>query len=110
MNPQLNPTTITCAAIPGCGALLFPAPLPPERAEHRLYPESHPHSVKRVLRHRRTRKYYKDDGWTEHAAEARVFVDAVEAAQVCARSKLIEMELALRVETSECDLFCTPLC
>jgi hypothetical protein len=64
--------------------------------------------IKRVLRHRHSREYFKDGGWTNNPDEADSFSDVVEAAQTCARYRLNGVELALRFETG-CDVFCTPI-
>jgi hypothetical protein len=66
-------------------------------------------AIKRLLRHRGTREFFKDDGWTENPDEARSFSDVVEVAEVCARHGLSDVEIALRVETRACDVFCTPV-
>jgi hypothetical protein len=65
--------------------------------------------VKRLLRNRQSLKYFKADGWTENAAEALAFDDALDAAQVCARCELKDIDLVLRIEETTCDVFCTPL-
>lgn len=63
--------------------------------------------IKRLLRHRESRAYYKEGGWTDNPKEARSFSDVVEAAQVCAQYGLQGVDLALRYEAGEADLFCT---
>ena len=67
-------------------------------------------NVKRLLRRRSTRQYFKEDGWTENPEEARCFSDVVEAAETCARLRLQDVELALRMDLRGSDLFCTPMC
>ncbi len=66
-------------------------------------------SIKRLLRHKASREYFKDGGWTANPAEANNFSDAVEAAEICARYGLNDVELALRYEAGICDVFCTPI-
>ena len=66
-------------------------------------------AIKRVLRHKKSQEYFKDGGWTDNAKEADGFSDAVEVAETCARYGLCDVELALRFETAECDVFCTPI-
>ncbi len=66
-------------------------------------------TIKRVLRHRGSRAYFKDGGWTDNADEADSFSDVVEAAEICARYGLNDMELALRFDSGACDVFCTPI-
>jgi hypothetical protein len=63
--------------------------------------------VKRLLRRQNTSEYYAEGGWTDNPEQARTFSDVVEAAETCARLGLNDVELTLRVKSS--DLFCTPL-
>jgi hypothetical protein len=67
------------------------------------------HAIKRVLRRRNSRQYFKDGGWTTNPSEANGFSDVVEVAEICARYDLSDVELALRFESSGCDVFCTPI-
>lgn len=66
--------------------------------------------VKRLLRRRSTRQYLREDGWTENPEEARCFSDVVEVAETCARLRLRDVELTLRIECRGSDIFCTPIC
>ena len=66
-------------------------------------------TIKRFLRHRGSREYFKHGGWTTNPAEADSFSDVVEVAETCARYGLNDVELAVRYETAGCDLFCTPI-
>ena len=83
--------------------MLFPAG-EPVNAEAQAMP-----SVKRLLRHRFTRKYFSHSGWTDNPDEAQVFFDALEAAQTCAQLRLTGVELALHVGSGTCDIFSTPI-
>jgi hypothetical protein len=65
--------------------------------------------IKRFLRHRESREYFKDGGWTSNPEEADSFSDVVEVARTCARYGLNDVELALRYDAGACDLFCTPI-
>jgi hypothetical protein len=65
--------------------------------------------VRRFLRHRASRAYFKDGSWTQNPAEANSFSDVLEVAQTCARYGLSDVEIAIRYEANSCDLFCTPL-
>lgn len=67
------------------------------------------HKIKRLLRHRGTGEYFKDDGWTKNLGDAKSFDDVVEVAEVCARWGLIDVELMLCVSGSGAELFCTPM-
>jgi len=67
--------------------------------------------VVRLLRRRETQQYFRDDGWTSNPAEAKSFSDVVEVAEACAKFRLEDVELTLRVDHCEAsDLFCTPMC
>lgn len=66
-------------------------------------------TIKRMLRHRDSRQYFKDGGWTADPQEASSFKDVVEVAETCARYNLDNVELALRYDSAACDVFCTPI-
>jgi len=66
-------------------------------------------NIKRVLRRKNSKEYFKDGGWTRNPKEANGFSDVVEAAEICARYDLRDVELALRFESSACDVFCTSI-
>jgi hypothetical protein len=66
-------------------------------------------TIKRFLRHKSSREYFKDGGWTADPQEANHFKDAVEAAEACARYGLNDVELALRFDSAHSDVFCTSL-
>ncbi len=66
-------------------------------------------TIKRLVRHRLTRRYLTEHGWTDSPDNAKVFSDALDAAQACARRGLLDVELALLVGPGTCDLFSTPL-
>lgn len=63
-------------------------------------------AIKRFLRDRESHKYFKDGNWTDNPREANSYSDVVEVAEICSRYGLKNVELALRFETAECDLFC----
>jgi hypothetical protein len=64
-------------------------------------------TIKRVLRHRNSREYFKDGNWTSDPAEASSFSDIVEVAETCARYGLSDVELALQYDPGGCEVFCT---
>ncbi len=66
-------------------------------------------TIKRFLRHRKSREYFKRGAWTANPEEADTFADVVEAAEVCAQYNLSDVELALRYRTGAADIFCTPI-
>ncbi len=66
-------------------------------------------TIKRFLRHRQSREYFKNGGWTADPKEADTFGDVVEAAEICAQYNLSDVELALRYEAGAGDVFCTAI-
>ena len=100
MNPNLNPISAPPTPAASTVTLLCQTEAPSGRG---LY------AVKRVLRHRTTKQYFRSDGWTDNPEEATSYTDVVEAALACVASGLVEVELAVRVESADCDIFCTPL-
>jgi hypothetical protein len=66
-------------------------------------------SVKRLLRHRQSRAYFCNGQWTRNPEEADNFPDVVRVAEACVQYGLSDVEMALRLQTANCDLFCTPI-
>jgi hypothetical protein len=67
-------------------------------------------NMKRLLRRRSSREYFKSGSWTKNPGEADNFSDVVQAAETCARFGLSDVELALRFDPhAKDDIFCTPL-
>jgi hypothetical protein len=64
-------------------------------------------NIKRLLRHRGSKEYFKDGGWTQDPEEADCFSDIVEVAQACTRHGLNNVEVALRYPASRGDFFST---
>ncbi len=64
-------------------------------------------AIKRLLRDRQSQQYFDGQGWTDNPEEAKSFTDVVEAAEWCAQLGLSNVELAVRVRSASCDLFCT---
>ena len=50
----------------------------------------------RVLRHRRSRSYFKDGAWTSNLDEANNFPTVRQIAETCVRHHLREVDLVLR--------------
>jgi len=65
--------------------------------------------VKRMLRHRESKAYFRDGAWISNAEEADCFEDVEQAAEACLRYGLSGVEVALRFEAASCDLFCTAI-
>ena len=66
-------------------------------------------TIKRLVRHRVTRLYFSEVGWTPDPLQATVFTDSLHAAQTCARRGLSDVELALHLGAGALDFFSTPL-
>ena len=67
------------------------------------------HRAIRLLRCRNTNLYFSEEGWTKDLKSAKVFFDAMEAAQACVRHGLVDVQLVLRAQGGEAELFSTPL-
>jgi hypothetical protein len=65
------------------------------------------YSVIRILRCRATRRYFTGEGWSENPDSAQLFPDEFGAVRACVSSHLDNVELVLRVDGSQTDLFCT---
>ena len=78
-------------------------------AARKLNRNSKGQTIQRVLRHKNSRSYFKDGGWTNNPSEANCFSDVVEVAETCTRYGLSDVELALRFDSEGCDVFCTPI-
>lgn len=66
-------------------------------------------AIIRLLRDRESQEYWADGSWTQNPSEAKSFSDALEAAEACTSRGLSNVELAVRFESSETDVFCTPM-
>ncbi len=67
------------------------------------------HRVIRLLRCRRTNRYFREPGWTEDLNLAKAFPCAMEAVLACARHGLSDVELVLRTTSGDADLFTTDM-
>jgi hypothetical protein len=73
----------------------------------RTYQTTENTKIRRLVRHRGSREYFKHGGWTNDPQEADSFSDVVEVAQTCAQYGLSDVELALRYASGGHDVFCT---
>ena len=71
--------------------------------------ESSRPAINRLLRCRRTQRYFKRDGWTEDINQASTFPDQMEAVRACIEHDLSDIDLVLRAPGGRTDLFCTLL-
>jgi hypothetical protein len=74
-----------------------------------LRTEPQPGCTVRLLRCRRTNRYFCEGGWTEDATQAKAFMDEMDAVRACLNHSLEEVELVLREPGSDVDLFSTPV-
>ncbi len=61
--------------------------------------------VARLLRCRKSQRYFSEGGWTQEAAQAKTFPNQLAAVQDCIQHGLINVELVLRAPGSSADLF-----
>ncbi len=74
-----------------------------------LSSDSKPHTVDRLLRCRKTRRYFREGQWTADPAEASVYDNEIDAARACVVHKLSEVDLVLRPAGTKTQLFATRL-
>jgi len=55
-------------------------------------------AAKRVLRHRQSRRYFRDGQWTENLEEASEFRNIREVVETCVRNELREVDLILHFD------------
>ncbi len=67
-----------------------------------------PHAQK-VLRCRKTHRYFTGSGWTDDPCEAEEYPDGVDAARACVTHNLHDIELVLRSHLTGTELFSTPV-
>ena len=103
-NSTVQATAATAETSPGAIALMFPK-LPNQSAS----PATSTRTIRRLVRHRVTRLYFSEAGWTQDPLQATAFFDVLEAAQTCARRGLTDVELALHLGAGALDFFSTPL-
>ena len=54
--------------------------------------------AKRVLRHRQSRRYFRDGQWIDNPEEANDFRNIREVVETCVRNELREVDLILSVD------------
>ncbi len=65
--------------------------------------------AQRLLRCRKTHRYFNGDGWTADPSQAQVFPDEIDAARACVIHKLHNVELVLRTQFTGLEIFSTPV-
>ena len=65
--------------------------------------------VLRLLRCKRTNRYFTGDSWVDDASLAKCFRDQTDAVSTCVQHDLTDIELVLRMPDSQTDLFITGL-
>ncbi len=71
--------------------------------------DTKPHTIDRLLRCRRTHRYFREGQWTTDAGQASVFRDEIEAARACVVHRLSDVDLVLRAQGTSIDLFTTQM-
>jgi hypothetical protein len=65
--------------------------------------------VNRLLRCRKTRRYFSGEGWTSELTQAKNFPSQFDAIRACLEHRLLDVDLVLRAPGAEFDLFSTAL-
>lgn len=66
-------------------------------------------AVKRLIRCRKTHRYYNGEGWTSDPRAAKSFAHVIDAARVCADKQLENVDLVLQLAEAKTELFSTPM-
>ncbi len=74
-----------------------------------LIQDRKPHLIDRLLRCRKTNRYFSEGGWTADPRRASVYADEIEAARACVAHGLSEVDLVLRRAGTTAELFATQL-
>ena len=67
-----------------------------------IFPE-----ITRLLRCRKTRRYFTGQGWSQEPSDAAQFSHSIQAARACVNHDLHDIELVLRSQVTGVELFCT---
>jgi hypothetical protein len=63
----------------------------------------------RLLRCRKSPRYFNGNGWTDDPSQAQTFPDEIDAARACITHNLHDVELVLRTPITGTELFSTPV-
>jgi hypothetical protein len=66
-------------------------------------------AVKRLIRCRKTLRYFSGNGWTSDPNAAKSFAHVIDAARVCADKQLENVDLVLQLPEAKTELFSTPM-
>ncbi len=66
--------------------------------------------VDRLLRCRKTQRYFSTAGWTADLSQAKTFPNQLDAIRECLHHGLADVDLVLRTSGGGADLFTTALC
>jgi hypothetical protein len=61
--------------------------------------------IKKLLRRIDSQEYFNEGAWTADPSQAQAFEDVVQAAEACARYGLMDVELALKFDAKDPDVF-----
>jgi hypothetical protein len=59
----------------------------------------------RMIRCKKTRRYFTGDGWTHNASQAKTFAEQIDAVEACIQHELVDIELVLGPAGTETELF-----
>ena len=65
--------------------------------------------VKRLIRCRKTQRYFSSHGWTLDPRSAQSFAHVIDAARACVDKRLENVDLVLQLPEAPSELFSTPL-
>ena len=65
------------------------------------------HAPTRLLRCRKTHRYFTDNGWSTDPSQAKTFCDQIDAVRDCVFHSLHTVDLVLRLAGASTDLFTT---
>ncbi len=66
-------------------------------------------AIDRLIRCRKTHRYFCNGQWTDDPSKASVFSDEMDAVQACVHHHLNDIDLVLRAPGASTDLFATQL-
>ncbi len=78
----------------------------PGREQSRTAQASH---ATRVLRCRKTQRYFTGHSWSDDSSQALIFPDQIDAIRVCVSNSLFDVDLVLRADARGADFFSTSI-
>lgn len=72
-------------------------------------PDVQEKTINRLIRCRKTNRYFRDGQWTDDSSQASIFTDEMDAVRACLDHRLTDIDLVLRAPGGNIDLFATQL-